>query len=40
MAVDLQEEFDAVFTAAQLRDVANLGQLVDLLDGPMSKFHG
>lgn len=34
MAVDLQEEFDAMFTQAELREVANLGQLVDLLHGP------
>ena len=34
MAVDLQEEFDARFTQAELREVANLGQLVDLLHGP------
>jgi acyl carrier protein/phosphopantetheinyl transferase len=34
MAVDLQEEFDAVFTAAELREVANLGQLIGLLQGP------
>ena len=34
MAVDLQEEFDAMFTAAELREVTNLGQLVDLLHGP------
>lgn len=40
MAVDLQEEFDAMFTAAQLREVANLGQLVDLLHGPASAGHG
>src|SRR5574337_515080 len=31
MAVDLQEEFDVIFTQADLREVANLGQLVDLL---------
>ena len=34
MAVDLQEEFDVIFTQADLREVANLGQLVDLLQGP------
>ena len=31
MAVDLQEEFDVIFTQADLREVSNLGQLVDLL---------
>jgi acyl carrier protein len=36
MAVDLQEEFDAIFTQAELREVTNLGQLVDLLHGPTS----
>jgi acyl carrier protein/4'-phosphopantetheinyl transferase EntD len=34
MAVDLQEEFDAVFTQAQLREIVNLGQLVELLGTP------
>ena len=31
MAVDLQEEFDVIFTQADLREVANLGDLVELL---------
>lgn len=31
MIVDLQEEFDAVFTQARLREVSNLGDLVALL---------
>jgi acyl carrier protein len=31
MIVDLQEEFDAVFTQARLREVENLGDLVALL---------
>jgi acyl carrier protein len=31
MIVDLQEEFDAVFTQARLREVDNLGDLVALL---------
>ena len=31
MIVDLQEEFDAAFTQASLREVGNLGELVDLL---------
>jgi acyl carrier protein len=31
MIVDLQEEFDAVFTQARLREVGNLGELVGLL---------
>lgn len=31
MIVDLQEEFDAAFTQASLREVGNLGDLVDLL---------
>lgn len=31
MVVDLQEEFDAVFTQASLREVRNLGELVCLL---------
>jgi acyl carrier protein len=31
MIVDLQEEFDAVFTQARLREVSNLGDLVGLL---------
>lgn len=31
MVVDLQEEFDAVFTQASLREVCNLGELVSLL---------
>jgi acyl carrier protein len=31
MVVDLQEEFDAMFTQARLREVANLGDLVALL---------
>lgn len=31
MVIDLQEEFDAVFTQASLRKVANLGELVCLL---------
>ena len=34
MAVDLQEEFDVIFTQADLREVSNLGQLVDLLQRP------
>ena len=34
MAVDLQEEFDIIFTQADLREVSNLGQLVDLLQRP------
>jgi acyl carrier protein len=40
MAVDLQEEFDAIFTQAELREVANLGQLVDLLRGPARPSRG
>jgi acyl carrier protein len=40
MAVDLQEEFDAMFTQAQLREVANLGQLVRLLDAPAVAGQG
>jgi acyl carrier protein/4'-phosphopantetheinyl transferase EntD len=40
MAVDLQEEFDAIFTQSELREVANLGQLVDLLRGPESPARG
>ena len=31
MVVDLQEEFDAVFTQAGLREVGSLGELVELL---------
>jgi acyl carrier protein len=31
MIVDLQEEFDAAFTQASLREVGNLGELVELL---------
>jgi acyl carrier protein len=31
MIIDLQEEFDAVFTQARLRAVGNLDQLVELL---------
>jgi hypothetical protein len=34
MAVDLQEEFDAILTQAELREVASLGQLTELLNGP------
>jgi acyl carrier protein len=33
MIIDLQEEFDAVFTQARLREVGNLGELVELLQG-------
>jgi acyl carrier protein/4'-phosphopantetheinyl transferase EntD len=40
MAVDLQEEFDVIFTQADLREVANLGQLVDLLHGPKPPSRG
>jgi acyl carrier protein len=40
MAVDLQEEFDAMFTQADLREVANLGQLVGLLQGPTPAADG
>ena len=40
MAVDLQEEFDVIFTQADLREVANLGQLVDLLHGPKQASRG
>jgi acyl carrier protein len=40
MAVDLQEEFDVIFTQADLREVANLGQLVDLLHGPKPASRG
>ncbi len=38
MAVDLQEEFDAFFTQSALREVANLGQLVELLQAPRERF--
>jgi acyl carrier protein len=31
MIVDLQEEFDAVFTQARLREAGSLGELVELL---------
>jgi acyl carrier protein len=31
MIVDLQEEFDAVFTQARLREIGNLSELVELL---------
>jgi acyl carrier protein len=31
MIVDLQEEFDAVFTQARLREIGNLAELVELL---------
>ncbi|MFJ9632495.1 phosphopantetheine-binding protein [Streptomyces sp. NPDC101175] len=31
MIVDLQEEFDAVFTQARLREIDSLGELVDVL---------
>jgi len=31
MIVDLQEEFDAVFSQAQLREIDSLSQLVELL---------
>jgi acyl carrier protein len=31
MIVDLQEEFDAVFTQAQLREIESLGDLVALV---------
>jgi acyl carrier protein len=31
MIIDLQEEFDAVFSQASLREVGNLGELVELL---------
>ncbi len=34
MVVDLQEEFDATITQAQLREVTNLGELVGLLRAP------
>ncbi len=40
MAVDLQEEFDAIFTQSALREVANLGQLVELLHGPPPSGRG
>jgi len=40
MAVDLQEEFDAIFTQSALREVANLGQLVELLHGPKPSSRG
>ncbi len=40
MAVDLQEEFDAIFTQSALREVANLGQLVELLHGPRPSSRG
>lgn len=32
LIVDLQEEFDAAFTQARLREVTNLGDLVALLN--------
>lgn len=31
MVVDLQEEFDTMFTQAELREISTLGQLVELL---------
>jgi len=31
MIIDLQEEFDAIFTQARLREVDDLGELVELL---------
>jgi acyl carrier protein len=34
MVVDLQEEFDAMFSQTQLREVTSLGDLVDLLRSP------
>jgi acyl carrier protein len=34
MVIDLQEEFDAMFTQTELREVANLSDLVDLLRSP------
>ncbi len=34
MVIDLQEEFDVMFTQTQLREVADLGDLVDLLRSP------
>jgi len=40
MAVDLQEEFDTFFTQSDLREVANLGQLADLLHGPKPSSRG
>ncbi len=40
MAVDLQEEFDALFTQSALREVANLGQLVELLDAARPPSRG
>ena len=40
VAVDLQEEFDAIFTQAELREVVNLGQLVGLLHGLQPASQG
>ena len=40
MAVDLQEEFDALFTQSALREVATLGQLVQLLEAARPPGRG
>ncbi len=40
MAVDLQEEFDAIFTQSTLHEVTNLGQLAKLLEGQQPASQG